>query len=110
MVCGLKGGAEPRGRRCQDRVCRARAGNGRGAAEPPTRCGRPSGSAFQEVPVQGSQEPVPGEGSQQPERPQETLIHNGIWAKRRLLQQLSSQDIPKKPLERWGGKFLEVFG
>lgn len=67
-------------------------------------------SVLQEVTAQVSQDPVAGDGSQQPEQPQETLIYNGIWVKRCLLQELSSQDIPKKPLERWGGKFLEVFG
>lgn len=68
------------------------------------------GLVLQEVTVQVSQDPVAGDGSRQPEQPQETLIYNGIWVKRWLLQELSSQDIPKKPLERWGGKFLEVFG
>lgn len=62
------------------------------------------------LPAPGSRCPVPGDGSRQQEQPQEALIHSGIWAKRCLLQALSSQDIPKKPLERWGGKLLEVFG
>lgn len=87
------------------------AGNGKGATQPPTQIGRPSGvSMLQEVTVQVSQDTVPGDGSRQQEQPQEMLIYNGIWVKHCLLQELSSQDIPKKPLERWGGKFLEVFG
>lgn len=64
---------------------------------------------LQEVTVQVSQDTFAREGSRQQERPQETLIYNGIWVKHYLLQKLSSQDIPQKPLERWGGKFLEVF-
>lgn len=68
------------------------------------------GPRAQEVPVQASQDTVSAAGSRQQERPRETLIYNGIWAQCCLLQELSSQDIPKKPLERWGGKFLEVFG
>lgn len=65
---------------------------------------------LQEVTVQVSQDTFVREGSRQQEQPQETLIYNGIWVKHYLLQKLSSQDIPQKPLERWGGKFLEVFG
>lgn len=86
-------------------------GNGRGATQPPTQLGQPSGvSVLREVTVHVSLDTVPGDGSQQQEQPRETLIYNGIWVKHCLLQELSSQDIPKKPLERWGGKFLEVFG
>lgn len=72
-------------------------GSGEGATQPPTRSGDLGVCARKSAPG-----PPDRPGRPAAARPQEAFTHNGIWVKR-LLQELSSQDIPKKPLERWEG-------